>query len=168
LPHREPNPGFDRGYFGVAVYQPKTEANIGSLWRSASAFGAAFIATVGRRYQTRQASDTTYASKHIPLLNFPTMDDLLGHLPNSCPLVGVELDTRAKSLNTYHHRERALYLLGAEDRGIPPKVLDMCHDLVQIPTVTPWSINLACAGSILLASRHTSHLLLKTAMNEEA
>lgn len=50
-----------RGYFGVAVYRPKTEANIGTLWRSATAYGAAFLATVGQRHQ-RQASDTCYSS----------------------------------------------------------------------------------------------------------
>lgn len=142
-----------RGYCGVAVYLPKTQANVGSLWRSASAFGASFLATIGRRYE-RQASDTGFAAKSIPLWNFPTMADLLEHLPDSCPLVGVELDPRATPLGTYIHRERAVYLLGAEDHGIPTSVLDQCHDLVQIPTVTPWSINLACAGSILLSNRH--------------
>lgn len=146
--------GMDRGFFGVAVYRPKTEANIGSLWRSASAFGASFLATVGRRYPVRQASDTTNARQHIPLFHYRDMEDLLDHIPFSCPIVGVELDPRATELNGYRHHERALYLLGAEDHGLPPSVRDACHDLVQIPTVTSWSINVACAGTAVLSHRH--------------
>jgi tRNA(Leu) C34 or U34 (ribose-2'-O)-methylase TrmL len=30
-----------RGFFGVAVWKPKTEVNVGTLWRSANVFGAA-------------------------------------------------------------------------------------------------------------------------------
>jgi tRNA G18 (ribose-2'-O)-methylase SpoU len=123
------------------------------LWRSASAFGAAFLATVGRRYLGRQASDTTDARRHIPLLHFPDVADLIEHLPYSCPLVGVELDPRAIELDFYQHPERGLYLLGAEDHGLPVTVLDMCHGLVRIPTVTPWSINVACAGAAVLFDR---------------
>jgi tRNA G18 (ribose-2'-O)-methylase SpoU len=158
MSRRSQNRGIDRGYFGVAVYHPKIEVNIGSLWRSASAFGASYLATIGRRYQTRQAGDTTDATAHIPLLHFQTMDDLLDHLPRGCPLVGVELDPRATELSSYHHRDRALYLFGAEDRGLPSFVLDQCHDLVQIPTKTPWSINLACAGSVVLGHRYFARM----------
>lgn len=144
-----------RGFFGVAVYQPKTEANVGSLWRSADLFGAAFLATVGRRY-THQASDTTRAATHTPLLHYADLDDLLAHLPHGCPLVGVELDPRGTDLDRLAHPERALYLLGAEDHGLPPAVLDRCHYLTAIPTARPRSLNVACAGSIVLSHRHSS------------
>lgn len=142
-----------RGYFGVAVYKPKREVNVGSLWRSATAFGAAFLATVGARYD-RQASDTCASRLHVPLHHYASMADLLRHLPHGCPVVGVELDPRATPLDGYTHRDRALYLLGAEDNGLPPSVVDACHDLVVVPTVAPWSINVACAGTVVLAHRH--------------
>lgn len=144
-----------RGYFGVACYRPKTGANVGSLWRSATLFGAAFLATVGRRY-VRQASDTEKAANHTPLLHFADLDDLIEHLPHSCPLVGVELDPRATPLPRFAHPERALYLLGAEDDGLPPAVLDRCHHLVQIPTAIPRSMNVACAGSVLMSDRYSA------------
>ena len=37
----------DPGYFGIGVYRLKTEANHGTLWRSAFQFGADFIFTIG-------------------------------------------------------------------------------------------------------------------------
>jgi tRNA G18 (ribose-2'-O)-methylase SpoU len=141
-----------RGYFGVAIYRPKTELNVGSLWRTADLYGAAFLGTVGRRY-ARQASDTLSSPQHTPLVHYGDLDDLLEHLPHSCPLVGVELDPRAIPLDELVHPERALYLLGAEDDGLPPSVVDRCHHVVSVPCPTPRSMNVACAGSVVIADR---------------
>lgn len=144
-----------RGYFGVAVYHPKHDVNVGGLWRSTIAYGGVFTATVGRRYTT-EASDTTKAQLHNPLFHFADLDDLTAHLPDGCPLVGVELDPRATPLGAFAHPERALYLLGAEDHGLPPGVLDRCHHLVSVPSAVTWSLNVAVAGSIVLADRFMS------------
>lgn len=154
-PHRAPRENnLHRGYFGVAVHQPKTEANIGTLWRSATAYGAAFLATVGRRYQ-RQASDTPNSPVHTPLYHYAALDDLLAHLPWSCPLVGVELTEQAVALTEYRHPMRALYLLGAEDDGLSPQVLARCHQVVRIPSATAFSLNVATAGTIVMYDRFT-------------
>jgi hypothetical protein len=37
--------GAVRGYFGIGIYHGKTEENIGTLWRSAYAYGADFVFT---------------------------------------------------------------------------------------------------------------------------
>jgi tRNA G18 (ribose-2'-O)-methylase SpoU len=145
------------GFFGMVVYRAKSEINIGTLWRSAFLYDAAFIGTVGARYQ-RQASDTPGTTNHIPLMTYDTLDDLRDHLPYDCPLVGVELAGGACSLQRYCHPPRALYLLGAEDHGLSPTVLDQCHQVVQIPTVRDWSMNVAVAGSIVMYDRHSKML----------
>lgn len=142
-----------RGYFGVAAYHPKTANNVGSLWRTADLYGAAFLGTVGRRY-THQSTDTMHTPKHTPLIHYTDLDDLIAHLPHGCPIVGVELDPRATPLDEFDHPERALYLLGAEDHGLPPAVVDRCHYVVQVPCPTARSMNVACAGSIVVADRH--------------
>lgn len=141
------------GYFGVAIYHPKTENNVGTLWRSAFTYGAGMLATVGSRYK-RQASDTCKAPLSIPLLHYPDLDALIAGLPYSCPLVGVEMDQRAVPLTRFCHPSRALYLLGAEDHGLPPEVLERCHYVVQIPTPAPWSLNVAVAGSLVMNDRY--------------
>lgn len=143
-----------RGYFGVAMYHTKNELNVGGLWRSSAAFGAAFLATVGARYQRKQASDTHNAREHTPLFHYTDMNDLRAHLPHGCLIVGVELDDRAVPLDRFQHPQKALYLLGAEDHGLPESVIDSCHRLVTIPSVVPWSLNVASAGSIVVAHRH--------------
>jgi tRNA G18 (ribose-2'-O)-methylase SpoU len=143
-----------RGFHAVGIWHPKAEVNTGSLWRSASLFGAAFTFTVGRRYGRRQASDTPNVRAGTPLFHYRDIDDLIEHLPHSCPLVGVELDPRAAPLSAFTHPVRACYLLGAEDHGLPVAVLDRCHQLVQVESAVPQSMNVACAGSVLLHDRY--------------
>jgi tRNA G18 (ribose-2'-O)-methylase SpoU len=142
-----------RGYFAVGIYGNKTPANLGTLWRTASLYEAAFVFTVRKRY-TRQCSDTPNTPKHKPLFHFDDIDDLIAHLPQGCPLIGVELDPRAIPLPSFGHPLSAAYLLGAEDNGLPADVVNRCHYLVQIPTPAPWSMNVAVAGSIIVNDRH--------------
>lgn len=153
----------NRGFFAMGVYHAKTEANIGTLMRSAYLYQAAFVFTVGHRYR-KQASDTPNTQLHIPLFNFETIDDLIEHLPNRAPLVGVELDPRGKQLPNYTHPERAVYLLGAEDKGLPQHVIDRCHSLVEIPTPEPQSMNVATAGTIILYDRHVKAMARREAL----
>jgi tRNA G18 (ribose-2'-O)-methylase SpoU len=140
----------ERGYYAVGVERSKTSANIGTLWRTAHIFGAAFVFTLGRRY-TRQASDVLSTPAHVPLIHYRDVDDLVDHLPYGCPLIGVELDARAVELGGFSHPERACYLLGAEDHGLKAQTRERCHRLVQLPGET--CLNVAVAGSIVLYDR---------------
>lgn len=141
-----------RGFFAVGIYGGKTPANLGTLWRTAHSYGAALVFTVGKRYE-RQASDTCNTPAHIPLIHYSDINDLVEHLPHGCPLVGVELDPRATPLGAYQHRLQAAYLLGAEDNGLPAKVLGRCHDLIVIESARSWSLNVAITGGIVLHHR---------------
>jgi tRNA G18 (ribose-2'-O)-methylase SpoU len=142
-----------RGYYGIGVYHPKTEVNVGTLWRAAHLYGAAFIFTIGHRY-TRQSSDTSKAHHHIPLHTFADFNDFQEGRPFDAPLVGIELADRSVPLSRFTHPERAVYLLGAEDHGLPPAVMERCQHIVQIEAAQPWSMNVAMAGSVTLYDRH--------------
>lgn len=139
------------GHYGVGIYHTKTAHNIGTLMRSAQCFGAAFIFTIGRRY-TRQSSDTMNAPGNIPLYHYRTLDDLLANMPVGSKLIGVELDPKARTVGQYCHPKQAVYLLGAEDHGIPQKQLALCHDIIQVPD-TSRCLNVAVAGSIVMFDR---------------
>jgi tRNA G18 (ribose-2'-O)-methylase SpoU len=140
--------GAMRGYFGIGIENTKNKANIGTLYRSALAFGADYIFTVGKRYE-EQCSDTAKAWRHIPLFHFRELEDL--KLPYGCRLVGIEIDPNAYMLPDFIHPERACYLLGAEDRGLSKKAIDMCHMLVRIPSNQ--CLNVSVAGSIVMYDR---------------
>ena len=139
-----------RGYFGIGVFHGKNEQNIGTLWRSANIMGADFIFTIGKRYQ-RQCSDTMKTPRHIPLFNYKDFEDFVAHIPYDCPVVAVELDEDSIPIKRYVHPERCIYLLGAEDTGIPKKILDKCRDIVQLPG--DCCMNVSVAGSIVMYDR---------------
>lgn len=139
-----------RGYFEVGIYCGKNTLNVGTLWRSAFQMGASGIFTVGRRYP-QQASDTVKAYRHVPLREFPKFADFLAAQPYSCPIVAVEMGGRP--LDGFTHPERALYLLGAEDHGIPPEVLKHCQHTVSLPAIRTESYNVAVAGALVMYDR---------------
>lgn len=141
-----------RGFYGMGIFGCKTEANIGTLWRSAHNFGASFIFTIGRRYKP-QDSDTTKAWKTIPLYNYKDFDDFYNHLPRSCRIIAVEQSKDAIDLSRFIHPEQCIYLLGAEDFGIPKSIIERCHGVVYIDT--PMCLNVATAGSIIMYDRST-------------
>lgn len=144
-----------RGYFAIGIEHTKDAKNVGVLWRSANLYGAAFVFTVGARYRP-EASDTMNTPLHVPLFHFDTIADLHEHLPDGCPLVGVELTDDSIALANYTHPERVCYLLGAEDKGLSDEALSMVRQTVQIETPKPWSMNVAVAGSVVLHDRFVS------------
>jgi tRNA(Leu) C34 or U34 (ribose-2'-O)-methylase TrmL len=138
-------------FFAIGIEHSKTRYNVGSLWRSADLFGAAFIFTVGCRYKP-QPSDTMKSWKSIPLFHYETINDLVEHLPSNCQLVGVEIDEGSVLLETFEHPQRCCYLLGAEDHGLTYEAIDRSHKLIQLPGRV--SMNVAAAGSIIMYDRH--------------
>lgn len=141
-----------RGYFAIGIEQGKCEANLGTLWRTAYTFGAAFIFTIGKRYHP-QASDTVKAWRHVPLFTYLTLDECYESMPYDCQLVGIELDDQSTPLDSFTHPQRCVYLLGAEDRGLSKEARWRCHRLVQLPG--RFCLNVAVAGSIALYHRVT-------------
>lgn len=141
-----------RGYFEIGIYNTKTPANLGTLWRSAFQLGAAGIFTIGKRYP-RQASDTIKAYRHVPLREYADVETFLAAQPYDCPIVAVEMGGR--SLPGFSHPERAIYLLGAEDHGLPEALLRRCQHTVAIPAQRTESFNVAVAGSLVMFDRQT-------------
>ena len=139
--------------WGIGVYHPKTAENVGTLWRAAHLYGASFIFTIGQRYR-RQASDTTTAWRSIPLQAYADFETFNACRPLDAPLVGIELAQDSVPLAGFAHPKRAVYLLGAEDHGLPETVLSKCQHIVQIETARPWSMNVAMAGSLVAYDRH--------------
>ena len=89
-----------RGYFAIGVEGISKAMNVGSLFRTAHAFGAGFVFTVAATYPRGEGgkSDTSDAPGHIPFYSFPDVASMV--LPRDCALVGVELTDDAQPLNS--------------------------------------------------------------------
>lgn len=142
--------GNNSGYFAIGIFRGKTHHNLGTLWRSAYILGAAYIFTVDGRYK-KQSSDVTKAWSRIPLFNYADFDEFLANIPYDCRLVGIEIDDRAGFLHQFEHPKRAIYLLGAEDTGLPEFVKEKCHMLVKLPGNS--SLNVGVTGGIVIHDR---------------
>lgn len=69
-----------------------------------------------------------------------------------CTLVGVELVGEAEDIMDFKHPKRAVYLLGAEDKGLLPEVLALCKQVVKLPG--KYSMNVSHAGSLIMYDRY--------------
>ncbi len=142
-----------RGYFAIGVEGLSKPMNAGNLFRSAHAFGASFLFTVGASYPERQASsDTSRAQGKVPLYAYETPAEL--QLPAKCRLVGVELLDDAVLLPTFKHPPQAAYVLGPEKGSLSAAMLERCDHVIQIPTA--FCINVATAGAIVMYDRTIS------------
>ncbi|MDC0074900.1 RNA methyltransferase [Alphaproteobacteria bacterium] len=142
-----------RGYFSIGVERLSKPMNAGNLFRSAHAFGASYVYTIGGSYQANGArSDTSKSVNHIPHYHYDSFEDLT--LPVDCILVGIELVDEAKILPSFKHPLKASYLLGPEKGNISDQLLDKCKYIIKIPT--KFCVNLAIAGAIVMYDRSIS------------
>ena len=56
-------------------------------------------------------------------------------------------------LASFEHPERAIYLLGAEDHGLPPAIVRQCSHVVSLEAARTPSYNVAVAGSLVMYDR---------------
>ena len=71
--------------------------------------------------------------------------------PYSTVWVAVEMG--GTPLAEFVHPERAVYILGAEDAGLPKSVVSACQYCISLDGVRASSYNVAVAGSIVMYDR---------------
>ncbi|MBI3452353.1 MAG: TrmH family RNA methyltransferase [Rhodospirillales bacterium] len=122
--------------------------------RTAHAFGASFVFTVGAVYARDEANraDTSDTAGNLPLYEFPDVESL--RLPRDCALVGIEILDQAAELPSFRHPRAAAYVLGPERGALSPSLVALCEHVVKIPT--RFSINLALAGALVMYDRMIS------------
>ena len=121
--------------------------------RSAHAFGASFVFTIGadpRAFEFK--SDTSNANDHMPRYHWADAGEM--RLPEDCRLVGIEFLPEAADLPSFPHPLKAAYVLGPELGSLSPELLARCDHLIRIPTA--FCINVAMAGAIVMYDRMRS------------
>lgn len=148
------NDGERDGYFGIGIYGGKNEANQGTLWRSAWQLGAAFIFTVGARFE-KSSADTTKTWTTLPAYTYLDWGGFAAAQPFSAAWIAVEMG--GTPLEKFEHPDRAVYVLGGEDNGLPSSVLRACAHHVSLPAQESRtaSFNVAVTGSLILYDRLT-------------
>ena len=140
-----------RGYFGIGVEGVSKPMNVGSLFRTAHAFGASFVFTIDAQYAQDEGerADTSRAAQSVPLYEFDSVQAI--RLPRECTLVGIEIAEDAELLPSFRHPRCAAYVLGPERGSLSPALVAMSAHVVKIPT--RFAVNLAVAGAIVMYDR---------------
>ena len=140
-----------KGYFGIGIEGPSKSMNVGTLFRTAHAFGASFVFTLRAQYDARAGAlaDTSDTPLSVPTYRFADLESF--RLPLGCRLVGIEITDDAIELPTFRHPRQAAYILGAEREGLSKDVQSLCDYIVKIPM--RFSVNLGVAGALVMYDR---------------
>jgi tRNA G18 (ribose-2'-O)-methylase SpoU len=138
----------------LVQYAIAKAANVGTLARLATAFGADGVLVVGGsgKLATWGAHG---AERHVAFTHFPRLADAVDWLrERGIDLVGVEIDDGAVPVTRPDaaFRGPTAFLLGNEGDGLSPASIAACDRLVYIPQHGPGtaSLNVACAAAIVL------------------
>lgn len=143
-----------RGYFSVGVEGISKAMNLGAIMRTAHAFGASFVFTVGAHHKVSvvKNSDTSDTYESVPYFDWDTIDDMA--FPRGVQLVGVELTDDAVDLPAFKHPKMAAYVLGRERGSLSPQMQARCDHVVKIPT--KFCVNVSVAAALALYDRTIS------------
>jgi tRNA G18 (ribose-2'-O)-methylase SpoU len=143
-----------RGYFGVGVEHISKEQNVGTIARSAHAFGASFFFTIQPDVDIHamRATDTSDAFEHLPYYQYDSVEKM--DLPMECQLVGVELTDEAIELPTFRHPSRAAYVFGPEMGHLSEEMQEQCSHIIKIPM--KFCVNVGVAAAITMYDRQIS------------
>jgi len=137
--------GEPAGPLVVALWGVGDPGNVGTIIRAAHAFGASAVALgpgcadpYGRK-AVRASMGAIFAT---PVARFAQPAQLPGRLIGLAAGVGEPLGGQLGGTVTL--------LVGGEREGLPPAVLEQCHDVRHIPQVAGDSLNVAMAATVAL------------------
>jgi TrmH family RNA methyltransferase len=126
--------------FSLALWHVSDPGNVGTLLRSADAFGAGVMLSAGCAdpfgpKALRAAMGSTF---RVPLPEFELHNAVALLADGGEPLEDLDLD------------RYATFVLGAEREGLPEDVVARCDAKATIPVQNVESLNVAMAGTIAL------------------
>ncbi len=145
------NPAKDK--IGIVLDGITDEGNIGSIFRSAAAFGVSFAIVPKRRFGSispavaRISQGGVYKVKIIKDNLEPALKKLqeMGYW-----IYATNLDEDAKSLYDADIAESAVFVMGREDKGVSKTLLKLADEHIYIPMVGMQSLNVGVATGIVL------------------
>lgn len=135
----------------VIVYNVAKRHNLGTLARSATAFGVSELILVGKK--DFNAFGSHGSTLHLQFRHFFTLSDARLYLKQKgCDIFGVEIVDGATPIHQQTFTGSAAFLLGNEGLGLSDKEMSICDSFVYIPQYGcgTASLNVTVAASIVL------------------
>ncbi|CAI9290642.1 unnamed protein product [Lactuca saligna] len=135
----------------VVIHNIAKRHNVGTLARSATAFGVSELILVGRR--DFNAFGSHGSTSHLRFRHFYSLSDARLFLKEKdCDICGVEITDNATAVNGHPFKKNTAFLLGNEGSGLSTKECEFCDFFVYIPQYGcgTASLNVTVAASIVL------------------
>ncbi|KAK9084052.1 hypothetical protein Scep_030523 [Stephania cephalantha] len=135
----------------VMVHNIAKRHNVGTLARTATAFGVTELVLVGRRDFNGFGSHGS--ASHLAFRHFHSLSDAALHLKSrDFDICGVEIAEQSLPVNEHPFRRSTAFLLGNEGTGLSAKECEICDFFVYIPQYGSGtaSLNVTVAASIVL------------------
>ncbi|KMS95008.1 hypothetical protein BVRB_013280 [Beta vulgaris subsp. vulgaris] len=135
----------------VIVHNIAKRHNVGTLARSATAFGVSELILVGRRDFNSFGNHGSIS--HLHFRHFHSLIEARNFLKErGCDICGVEITNNAAPVNQHPFSRSTAFLLGNEGTGLSVKECEICDFFVYIPQYGSGtaSLNVTIAASIVL------------------
>ncbi|WP_246868581.1 TrmH family RNA methyltransferase [Saccharopolyspora sp. ASAGF58] len=149
----------EQDFLGVVFDRPTSPGNIGTLVRSADAFGADGLIVSGHAadvYDPKSVRASTGSLFSVPAVRVPSprsvLDWVTEHRRREVPIAVVGTDENGTSEITECDLTRpVLLVIGNETTGMSTTWQEMCDEVVRVPIGgAASSLNAASAGTVLL------------------
>ncbi len=151
--------GAGHGFLGIVLDRPASPGNIGSIIRSADAFGADGVIVTGHAadvYDPRSVRASTGSMFALPVVRSPSHREVTEWVAArralGCPVVLVGTDEHGdRDVFDFDFTRPTLLLVGNEAAGLSGVWRGLCDTMVSIPmTGTASSLNVANATTAVL------------------
>ncbi len=144
--------------FHVAIENMRHDLNIGSVVRTANAFGAGEVHIVGRRRWNRRGAMVTDRYQHVR--HHADVAALAGWASDGdMPVLGLDNVEGAVPLETFALPRRCLLLFGQEGTGLTPQAVGACSAVLAIAQFgSTRSINVGAAAGIAMHAWVRQHV----------
>ncbi|MEV8068942.1 RNA methyltransferase [Streptomyces sp. NPDC085995] len=158
------------GFLGLLFDRPTQPGNIGSVVRSADAFGADGLIVTGHAadpYDPKSVRASTGSFFAVPVVRSPSHHEVVEWLAKEraqgrpVAVVGTDEDGEA-DVSEFDLTQPVLLLIGNETAGLSAAWRDLCDHVISIPmTGSASSLNASNAASVVLYEARRQRLLAR-------
>ena len=143
----------------IAIDNVEHDFNMGTIVRSANAFGVRHVHIIGRRQWNKRGAMVT--DKYLHVHHHEAVEQFMATI-DSRPLIAVDNVAGSVPLGQTKLPEDAVLLFGAEGPGIRPELLERAAKIVAIEQFgSTRSLNVGVAAGIATYAWVQQHLLKK-------
>lgn len=144
--------------FHVAIENWQHDMNIGSIVRSANAFGADTVHIIGRKRWNKRGAMVTDRYQHV--IHHETVEEFVEWARSqSLPIIAIDNAPGCKKIETYVIPERCVFLFGQEGPGLSAEAIAASEVMLEITQYgSTRSINASAAAAVTMHAWVMQHI----------